>query len=359
MKQKQISIAIDARMLENSGIGTLLKNTIPFLLEDPCLDITLMGYQNVFEKYVWTKKAKLIFLKSKIYSFQEQLELPFKIPKTDIFWSPHYNIPLLPIKAKKRLTTICDVYHLAFFSTLTISQKIYSKIVFKNAKYFSDRIITISNFSKKEIIKYLAVKKEIDVIYCGKNITTQFNENMKFNYEYILFVGNVKPHKNIKMAIIAFNQILKYYPNLKFVIVGKRDGFITTDTELHKILTQCKQESIKFTGYIDDLSLNAFYKNAKALIFPSLYEGFGLPILEAMSFGTPVISSNRASLPEVGGKAIKYFDPENIEEITNVLRSVLNEAWIPNLDEIKNQLNKFDWKRSSESYVKIIMEMAS
>ena len=160
-------LCIDARMIFSSGIGTYLKNLLLALKSSPFKCRLLMDPACI-EKLSWLSHFEIIPLSAGIYSIQEQLKLPLLIPKCDLFWSPHYNVPVLPIRAKKRLVTIHDVYHLAYFSTLKWKEKVYAKGVISRAVKVSDQIITDSFFSEAEILKYTRAKKaKISVIPLG------------------------------------------------------------------------------------------------------------------------------------------------------------------------------------------------
>jgi len=189
----------------------------------------------------------------------------------------------------------------------------------------SDKVITISEFSKKEITKYADVKgKDIKIIYCGLNIEelkTKMNKQSfdqvkafyKLPEDYFLYVGSIKPHKNLKTALKAFNIWLKKSScDKKLVIIGVRPDEINKDSELSKLFDKNR---IIVPGFVKDFDLTLIYNNAECLIFPSIYEGFGLPPLEAMIYGCPVIASNSASIPEVCGDAALYFEPLKYEEL--------------------------------------------
>ena len=325
-----------------SGIGTYIRNIVPFLVD--VFDITLLGNNGDIKKYDWSKKVKIINCHSKIYSIEEQIELYRKAPPCDVFWSPHYNIPLLPIRAKKGMVTIHDVYHLAFWHTLSLPQKIYAKFMINQALRRSDVVITVSEFSKREILKYTGTSKDITVIYNGinKNFFTEAMSEEKGNY--ILYVGNVKPHKNLVRALEAFS--LLEAQDLKFKIVGKKENFITADKEVEKV-AQKLGDKVEFTGYVSDNELRELYQRARLFLFPSLYEGFGFPPLEAMSCGCPVIVSNAASLPEVCGDAALYCDPYNPADIAVRIKQLLcNEALQAELRKKGTERVKlFSWER--------------
>ena len=345
-----MKIAIDARMINSSGIGRYLQNLIPYILEKH--EITLLGIKNELKLFSSFAQVQVIEMESDIYSIKEQIELNQKIPDCDLFWSPHYNIPLLPIKAKKRMVTIHDVYHLAFYDTLSFSQKMYAKLLINQAVKKSDVILTVSNFSKNEIIKYTQTKKNIEVVYNG--VDENLINNKKIDKEnYILYVGNVKPHKNLVRALKAFKKIDNQ--NLIFKIVGKKDNFITKDTEVEQLAIELGNR-VEFTGYVEDSKLVELYKKAKIFLFPTLYEGFGIPPLEAQACGTPVICSNVASLPEVGGESVLYCDPCDINDIADKITLLLEDKSLQNelIQKGYENLKRFSWEKSAKKIIDII-----
>ncbi|HOV91096.1 MAG TPA: glycosyltransferase family 1 protein [Syntrophorhabdaceae bacterium] len=366
------NICIDARMLSASGIGTYLRNIIPFLIKKE--NIILVEKKEDIERHDWGSNVKIIGESTKIYSIKEQFKLPYKIPNCDLFWSPHYNVPIFPIKAKRRIVTIHDVFHFAFYNQLNLSQKMYAKIVMSAATRLSDKIITVSEFSKSEIVKYTGVdSNKINVIYNGidtKKFSTiqnqEFLENVRQKYrlsnQFLLFVGNVKPHKNLHGLIKAFGLLKKHKKLEEFnlVIVGKKEGFITGDKEIERLINELSLEPfIKFTGFVMDNDLPAIYNLASALIFPSFYEGFGFPPIEAMACGCPVIASNTASLPEVCGDAVLYVDPNKTEDIAQKIELLLtNKSLIDRLKEMGFQrVRQFTWEKCAAETLKTIEEI--
>jgi len=346
----KMKICIDARMIYASGIGRYIQNLIPYFLEQ--YDVTLLGNKKELNTFFPSKKIKIIEITTKIYSIQEQFRLAQKVPKCDLFWSPHYNIPLLPIKAKKKMVTIHDVYHLAFYNTLSTSQKMYAKLLINQAVKRSDIILTVSNFSKKEILKYTHTHKQMHVVYnaIDKSLVT----NQSFTKEnYILYVGNVKPHKNLVRALKAFEETR--YKNFTFKIVGQKNNFITKDTEVEQLAKKLGNR-VEFTGYVKDSELVELYKKAKLFLFPTLYEGFGIPPLEAQACGTPVICSNIASLPEVGADSVLYCDPYDIEDITRKINLLIGDPILQQelINKGYENLKRFSWENSAKQIINII-----
>jgi glycosyltransferase involved in cell wall biosynthesis len=357
---KKIHLALDARMVEHSGIGTCIKNLMPRLSVQPELEITVLGDKEKLAKFSWFNPDRFIPLKSPIYGLAEQIELSRQVPVCDVFWSPHYNIPVGPIRARKRLVTICDVFHLAYFQTLSLPQKVYAKLILKAAVTLSQKIVTISEFSRAEIVKHLNVSPEkLEMIYCGTDRGfNQGADDWAPEGRYLLVVGNVKPHKNLKGALAGFLKIAPFHPDLKLIIVGRKEGFITGDNEVAAMVAGEFRDRVEFTGYVSDGKLKAYYKHATAILFPSFYEGFGLPILEGMSFGIPVLSSERASMKEVGGEALLYFDPGNTDSIVAAIDEVLAGRWMPDAARYAQRLQIFDWDESARQYISIIQDLA-
>ena len=355
------TLTIDFRMHKAAGIGSYLQNIIPFILDK--FKISLLGKTKEIQEYPWGSSVDVIECDSKIYSLKEQWALFIKIPSCDLFWSPHYNVPLLPIKAKKKIVTIHDVFHLVSYQNLSLNQKIYAKIVMGQAIKKSDFIFTVSNFSKNEIKKYTKTLKDIEILYNAvdfKQFKTIENvdllKKIKLKYKlpekFILFVGSVKPHKNLKNLILAIKNI-----DINLVIVGKKTGFITGDPHLFELIDDLGlKHKVFFTGYVLKQDIAAIYNLAKLFAFPSLYEGFGIPPLEAQACGCPVVCSNKASLPEIYGDSVIYFDPLNVDQITKKIKQVLDNKTLRDnlIQKGFENIKRFGWEQSAQKFVQII-----
>lgn len=357
-----MKIVLDARMYNSSGIGTYIKNILTTLI--PKTHIVLLGNLTELQHLNCDK----IEFNAPIYSISEQLKFPIIVPECDIFWSPHYNIPLLPIRAKKRVVTIHDVYHLAYYNKLSLKQKIYVKLLMQSAVKISNVIITVSNYSKSEIKRLTNCSDNIEMIYNGVSKTTNLKdfyavkEFYKLPDNYILFTGNIKPHKNLITLLRAYLLLDAHLLNkFKLVIVGKKDGFITGDNEVFNFINcyQILKDNLIFTGYVNDDDLSVIYKQAAVFIFPSLYEGFGLPPLEAMAYECPVIVSNQSSMPEICGNAALYFDPINETDICEKIETVLYDSVLrKSLIELgSKRVAKFSWEESAESHLKLFKKV--
>lgn len=342
-----IVLTVDCRMIRHSGIGTYLQNLLEFISRMSDMQLYCIGDKQILKEFSWAGSVHIIPCNAPIFSLREQFELPFKIPVCDIFWSPQYNIPIFPIRAKKRVVTLHDVYHMAFFHTLSTMEKIYAKLMLNAAVLLSDTTITVSEFSQKEILRYLiAPKEKIQVIHNGAKRFPVTRPENPIKKPYILVVGNVKPHKNLANAIKAFKLISEKFSDIMLCFVGEKEKLRTSDTGLVQEIASV-QERIIFTGHVDDAMLASYYHGASLLLFPSYYEGFGLPVLEAMQFSIPIAASNAASIPEVGGEAILYFDPFDTDAMADTMRLILSKEYTPSLSAYTHQLDRFSWKQSA------------
>lgn len=359
-----MKITIDFRMHMASGIGVYIRNIVPFLVDD--YQLTLLGDVDEIQKYDFSDKVNIIGFNSNIYSLREQIEFIIKVKPCDIFWSPHYNVPLVPVRARHRIVTIHDVFHLAYAKDLSPLKKLYSNLLLKVAVKKSDLIMTVSFFSKDEIKKYLAPPLDIEVVPCAvdfniynsKKLSSGSQAELRHLYglpdKFILYVGNVKPHKNL----IGLLKALSNHPEYNLVVVGKKDGFITGDSSIKPLLDSFPElkRRVYFTGFVRDDDLPAIYKMAEMFVFPSLYEGFGIPPLEAQASGCPVLSSSLASMPEVLKDSVLYFDAHNYLDIAEKIFRLDQDPDLK-LSLIKNGENnvkRFDWKRSAKEIISFI-----
>ncbi|HBG49443.1 MAG TPA: glycosyltransferase family 1 protein [Cyanobacteria bacterium UBA9971] len=251
---------------------------------------------------------------------------------------------------------------------------IHDLIFMKNKKWFSKKfpfiyrffapillkkalkIITVSDFSKQDIIKTFNINPDmIEIVYnaVSKEFQEYSNENFENKYgDYILAVASfLSPRKNLCSAIKAFNKL--QVQDLKLVIVGAELKHFSDQNMLDEIKLN---KNIILTGYVNDKILANFYKKAKLLVFPSFYEGFGIPAIEAMSCGCPVVASNVTSLPEVCADAACYVNPYMVDDIANGMNKILNNS------ELRNELiqkgyqrqTEFSWENSAHKLTKII-----
>ena len=276
----------------------------------------------------------------------------------DVFFSPTHYLPV--ISPKKSIIAIFDVSYLHFpnlFRKKDLYQlKAWGGFSIKK----SAKIITISKASKSDIIKAYGVNPDkVAVVYPGlklintpllsmENLTKKFGISKK----YILFVGTIQPRKNIVRLIEAFAKLKN--ESLELVIVGKKGW------QYKEIFDAPKKfevdGKVRFLDSVSDDELSSFYKNAEFFILPSLYEGFGLPVIEAMSYGCPVITSNISSLPEAGGDAALYVDPNSVTDIASKMQKLLNDEELKKelIEKGYKQAKKFSWEKSAKETLRVL-----
>ncbi|WP_252221735.1 MULTISPECIES: glycosyltransferase family 1 protein [unclassified Clostridium] len=269
----------------------------------------------------------------------------------------------------KVITTIHDLTYILYPNTMDTSNRKRLEKDMKKTVNRADYIITISENSKSDIIKYLGIdENKIQVVYPGvgetyKRMLDNYEiESVKKKYsienEYILYLGTLEPRKNIETIIRAYNLFTQSNKNnIKLVLAGKK-GWLYDD--IFKLIKEFGiEDNVIFTDYVDDKDKPALYQGAKLFLFPSLYEGFGIPLVEAMASRTPVITSNSSSLPEVAGEAAIITAPLDYKEISKSIERVLNDSELREkmINEGVKQANKFSWDASAEKLKNIYYDL--
>jgi glycosyltransferase involved in cell wall biosynthesis len=386
-----MNIGIDCRMygIHNRGIGRYTERLILELakLKDENRYTLFMDSKTAQEVELDAGKFRIIKTDVPWYSLKEHFVMPklIKESRVDIMHWTHLNVSYwCPVPY---IVTIHDliVMHFPDSRATTLPDwkyKIklwgYNKVL-RNAVKNAQKIITVSEYTKRDIVKNLNVEEsKIQVTYLGvdkmilgtQNLrnTPQFEKYLfdKFNIHknYLLYVGSAYPHKNLESLVDVF-QILrkKYNRNWQLVLVGRIDEFYKRLQEYVKInISEDLKEDIVFTGEVNNKDLDGIYRQAKLFVFPSKYEGFGLPPLEAMSHGVPVAASKQTSIPEVLGDAAYYFDPnnkENMSQAIDVLGSIhkIQDEFI---EKGLARANQFSWNKTAvdtlDVYKKILKQ---
>lgn len=276
-----------------------------------------------------------------------------------------FNYIVPPRLSGKAIDTICDMTYLRFPETMNARNlnRITAGIATSIEK--SARIVTISEFSKQEIIELLQLPKEmVSVVPCAPSLAGEAAdfEAVKAGYgiskPFILYVGTIEPRKNIVRLIHAFD-LLKREEGIEHILVlAGGPGWRNEEIYLAAQQASCK-EDIRFVGYITAEEKNAFYQHASVLAFPSLYEGFGMPPLEAMTWNCPVVCANAASIPEVVGEAARLVNPNDEVDIAQGLWDVLSSPdYAENLIRRgRIQVKKYTWDDSAEKLLRICREV--
>ncbi|MFA4871511.1 MAG: glycosyltransferase family 1 protein [Patescibacteria group bacterium] len=398
-----MKIGIDARLYgtKHGGIGRYAQKLIEHLekIDSENQYVVFLQKNNFSEYQPQNKNFTKVLADFRAYGWQEQILFPKLLNKYnfDFVHFTHFNAPIF--FGGKFMVTIHDliISHYPDSRATTLNPFLYKiKLIFYNivinhAAKKAEKIIAVSEYTKNDIIKFLKVVPEkIAVTYEGydppkdighdcQNIIQQFG----INGEYILYVGSAYPHKNLERLILAFEKIIEGLPHpnpplikgrgeslfsspfirgrlgggklndLKLVLVGSKNYFYERlEKEIKKLNLQ---NEVILTGYCDDNQLACLYKNAKAYVFPSLIEGFGLPPLEAQSYGVPVASSNATCLPEVLGDSAFYFDPENINDMAEKISRIINDENLRNdlINKGLENLKKYSWENCAQKTLEI------
>ena len=368
-------IAINALGLKNNTGGgeAYVYNLVKSLLENDNKNkyYLFAGYnvKEIFEDLFKHNNLKPIFYKVNTNNSVDRIIcentlLPISLFKHKIDLVHHVSNYLPNFSPIKSVATLFDM--VAFFyhdnySDLQNMDKFYQyfkKAMARTAKK-AERIFTISEFTRQEFLKcYDAKEKTIALpisLDTRKQIPTpniNVLEKYNINQPYLLSVSVIRPHKNFDFLVRVFNQLKEKYkiPHQLVIAGGIHFG---GEKFLEEIEKSPYKETIKYVGYIKDEELSSLYSFCDAFVYPSFYEGFGIPLLEAMEYNIPVISSDRASLPEVGGDACLYFDPIDENDAFDKIYSVISNEDLKfkliNLEKV--QLEKFAWDKIAKSVI--------
>ncbi len=356
-----MKIAIDIRstLKRKTGIGYYTINLIN--------NLALLDKKNRYYLYskinLFSRNKKLPTLPGKNFKhFVNRLRLShdFLLRNFNILHTSSYDLP--KSKKGKLVLVVHDLIHRAYPDGL---EKSTIETVEENLKKVlpaTDKIITVSDNTKKDLIRYYSYPEEnITTIYPGIDVDILHMDKGKMpNFRYILFVGTLEPRKNIKGLIEAFN-ILRHNYNIeqKLIIAGMK-GWMYED--IFETVRRLKLENnIVFTGYADRRALKNLYSYADALVYPSFYEGFGFPIIEAFSCGIPVITSNTSSCAELGEGSALLVDPKNIDALSSAMFRALTDDTLRQqmIEDSKEKVKMFSWHETAWKTLEVFKQIAS
>ncbi len=288
--------------------------------------------------------------------------------KTDISLFFNYYVP--PFAGGKKITIVHDMVCMDCPETMNFKTKIMLKLTLKKSIKRADKIITISEFSKRRIMKYFNVEEsKIAVIPLGINLNIYRNDYIKeevqnvcnkfgINKDYFLYLGTLEPRKNIERIIDGYYKLTQMISDVPLLVLAGKKGWLF-ESIFETVKKYNIEDKVIFTGYVPEKDSPVLMFGAKAFVFPSLYEGFGIPPLEAMACGTPVITSNSTSLPEVVGNCGILVNPMKSEEICDAFFKLLNDAELyKKLSETgRIRAENFTWKKAADIVLKVCEEL--
>jgi glycosyltransferase involved in cell wall biosynthesis len=369
-----VRIGIDARKLHDYGIGTYIRNLLHELarIDRESEYVLFTRPEDIAVAATLGENFRAVPDRSGQYSIAEQISIPLGVrrERLDLFHATHYVLPaLIP---SKTVVTIHDCIHLMFpeYQRHRLGYA-YARAALYTAAHKSNRIFTVSEASKRDILKFFDVPPE-KIVVTPNAIDDRFSaqpsdeyvndirERYQLSHSYLLYVGNIKPHKNLERLIEAFHLVRHQgRSELELLIIGDEISQIQAlRRAVHKYDIH---RYVRFLGYVPDKTLAVLYRLASVFVFPSLYEGFGLPPLEAMASGTPVVTSNVSSLPEVVGDAAVLVDPYSAEAIAHGILTVLRSTHFRH--ELRERglkrVKEFSWARSVQQVREVYGEVLS
>lgn len=278
----------------------------------------------------------------------------------DVFWGPSHRLPIGIAREIPTVVTIHDLVWRKASMTMRWQTWLGERAFMRNALNRANAIVADSKATATDIEEFLpSVRHRINVIYPGLTHLVSGNvETTSPSERYVLFVGTLEPRKNLKRILQAFSSLpLSTLRNLKLVIAGGQ-GWRMGD--LSDLIAQLRlRERVVLEGHVSNSRLATLYASAEFLLMPSLYEGFGFPIIEAQSFGVPVITSNISSMPEVAGDGAIFVNPTSMEEIRDAIQALATQPDVKALLSIKARQNaeRFTWQQSADQLITIFQDL--
>jgi len=358
-----MNVGIDARKYFDFGIGTYIRNLASYFDTLGQDRFTYFAAPEDAGEIRRTHRGETVVSRSAKYSAGELVSLSLQAhrARVSLYHAPHYTLPYG--LSMPSVVTIHDVIHLRFPEYFSPIQRAYARFMITHACRAADAVIVDSEFSGRELLRHVTCPQgKIHVIHPGVSgrfmpgggfgVTDVFTRKYRLGKKFVLYVGGIKPHKNVPCLLRAFAG-LGGEQDLQIVFIGERPE---EDAGLRALCTQWGiADRVKSLGWLPEDDLITAYRAAAVVVLPSLYEGFGFPVLEAMACGTPVIGSNAASIPEVIGDAGVLFDPFSDRDLTEAIRSVLSDRSLRDTLREKGlrRAKLFTWNRCGEMTINL------
>jgi glycosyltransferase involved in cell wall biosynthesis len=365
----QKHLIIDVRKAFHSGIGAYIRAIVPRVIDElrQTYAVKLVvadSNSDIHKSYLGDRDVEFVVVRSHLFSLREQFELRRVIPKDAVFWATSLSHPLF--WSGQMVTMVHDVAQLALPMNIAGGRlvRVAAWIFLHSIRHSSVLLLYNSHFSQDEFHRYVGISSTAKeaVTYLAvepqwfekREITTAANQLQP----YFICVGNIRPNKNLQILFKAFAKVIDLIPH-NLIIIGQHDGFRTNDIAVLEQISSLGNRA-QFLGRVDDASLRMWVSGAIALVFPSVYEGFGLPAIEAMASGCPVIAARAGALPEVCSSFAAYFAPYNANELAELLVRYANMSEDERADLRNNSIKRaaqFSWDSSAELTAKMILEV--
>jgi glycosyltransferase involved in cell wall biosynthesis len=322
-----MKIAVDCRMIDSSGVGVYLRGCLPFFLSSPH-NFLLIGDRKRLESLAKDKtQVQICDCTVKTFSFTELFFFPRPVLKavnrTDLYYSPFFNIPggiTVPVYTTIHDIIFPDMPELVSKTGLAIRMAFY-----RRAARVSKKIFTVSKFSKSRIEYHLGTAKPVIVTHSALQPFLERPAAAE-KKDTIIFIGNIKKHKGLSVLLEAFFEVRKEGLPHRLIIVGAGDNFRSRDRDMADQISRAGKDAVEFTGYIEEAELKTLLAGASLLVQPSLYEGFGLPPLEAMSLGTRALISGIPVFREIySGFPVVFFRAGDATDLKEKMLALLND----------------------------------
>lgn len=366
-----MKIAIDVREAceQKTGKGWYTLRIVEELLNIDQVNEYFLYSSNTDVPFKSNSKVHIRSIAAKSSQWHFKVIKDLKKEKPDIFFAPtSYIIPSLAPSWLNVVITVHDLVAFLFPSTHNTKAMVLERLTLKRALKKATAITAVSENTKHDLRrKFPKLHKDITVIPCAPSdffreplndaILQKFKQEKKLPDHFVLGVGTLEPRKNFVTLIKSFAIVKQQYPEYKLIIVGKK-GWQYEEIEAAVKELQL-EEDVLFPGYVEGDELKNMYALAAVFVFPSFYEGFGIPPLEAMAAGCPVISSNVASLPEVVGEAGLLIDPYNSRKLADSIMSLIKDESLRQLliERGKHQAEKFSWRNSAIKLLDIFKQL--
>jgi len=360
------NVAVDVRMANHGGIGVYVQQVLPRVVRArPEWTFTLLGDPDTASAFGWDtlSNVRLKRCRTPYYSITEQLEVPLLcLNGTDVYWTPHYNVPVF--LRRPTVVVVHDVCHLALPEiTGGWAKQTYARFMFSHVARTAAGIIFDSEFSRTEMARFSMTRGRtaigplaVDASWFDARTRTRAPE--AGDRPYLVYVGNWKRHKNVPTLLRAFKKVLDRIPH-RLVLIGQREG-LNTDDEIAREMAALG-DRVLHAGEMKHADVQPWVGHADALVTASLYEGFGLPPVEAMAAGVPCMVSNAGSIPEVCGDAALYCDPRNDDDVAaRIVEIATDQALRRRLIELgRARARNFTWERCAAATLEMLDHAAT